>query len=122
VQEPDRRNIGRQSKCKSLSFSKLSLVNHAMTKAILFSSPFVRTLTVVVACLFVSVVMTAAMPVYLPFNQGDRIAGPTLLFPFVWLSLFLYSAMCRSIKRVWGVLALLLVSHSLLIIWALKGS
>ncbi len=93
-----------------------------MTKSLLFSSPLVRTFTVVVACLLVSVVMTAAMPVYLPFSQGDRIAGPTLLFPFVWLSLFLYSAMCESIKRVWGVLVLLLISHGLLIVWALKGS
>ncbi|MAZ87286.1 MAG: hypothetical protein CL693_06545 [Cellvibrionaceae bacterium] len=93
-----------------------------MTKEPLFSSPLVRTLTAVVGCLLVSVVMTAAMPAYLPFNQGDRIAGPTLLFPFVWLAQFFYTAMSRSIKRVWGVLVLLLISHGLLIVWALRGS
>ena len=67
-----------------------------MPKQPIFSSPFIRTLTSVVACLLVSIVITAAMPAYLPFNQGDRIAGPTLMFPFIWLALFL----CRCVKRV----------------------
>lgn len=93
-----------------------------MSKEPLFSSPFVRTLTSVVACLLVSIVITAAMPAYLPFNQGDRIAGPTLMFPFIWLALFLYSVMTASILKVWSLLGILLISHAALIAWALSGS
>lgn len=93
-----------------------------MTKTPLFSSPITRTLTAVLASLLISVVITAAMPSYLPFNQGDRIAGPTLLFPFIWLLLFLYSVMANSLLRVWSVFALLLISHLGLIAYALMGS
>jgi len=93
-----------------------------MKNPILFSSPVYRTLTAVAACLLLSVVITAAMPAYLPLNQGDRIAGPTLLFPFIWLTLFIYSAMAKSLLRVWSVFAVLLISHLGLIAWVLKGS
>ncbi|MGH1370818.1 MAG: hypothetical protein ACRBBW_02200 [Cellvibrionaceae bacterium] len=97
------------------------IINKKMKKAPLFSSPITRTLTTVLASLLISVVITAAMPVYLPFNQGDRIAGPTLLFPFLWLGLFVYSATAVSMTRVWTVLGCLLVSHLGLIAWALTG-
>ncbi len=92
-----------------------------MTKTPLFSSPITRTLTAIFASLVISVVITAAMPTYLPFNQGDRIAGPTLLFPFLWLGLFVYSATAVSMRKVWGILGVLLLSHLGLIAWALKG-
>lgn len=93
-----------------------------MKKVPLFSSPITRTTTAVFASLLISVVITAAMPTYLPLNQGDRIAGPTLLFPFLWLTLFIYSATANSMAKVWAVLGILLLSHLGLIAWALKGS
>lgn len=93
-----------------------------MTKTPIFSSPITRTLTVIFAGLLISVVITAAMPSYLPLNQGDRIAGPTLLFPFIWLALFLYGAMAKSLLRVWSIFASLLISHLGLIAYALMGN
>jgi len=93
-----------------------------MTKPPLFSHSFLRVLTAVLGCLLVSVVIVAAMPTYLPFELGNRIAGPSLLFPFLWLALFLYSVIASSLLRVWSLLGVLLVSHIGLIVWALYGS
>ena len=79
-------------------------------------------LTAVIAGGYWSFVITVSMRAYLPLHHGDRIAGSTLLLPFIWWTLFLYSTMAKSLLRVWSVFSVLLISHLGLIAWVLKGS
>ena len=81
----------------------------------LFSSPKSRTFACVLGSLVAALVVTAGMPVYLPFSQTDNIGLPILLFPVTWLLLFLYGAMCQRVWRAWFLFAVLAVGHATLI-------
>jgi len=87
----------------------------------LFSAKKSRLLAATLGVLLTSTLVTAALPAYLPFSQGDTIAGPILLFPFTWVALFLFSLITTSIQRVWGGLSLLSLSHGLIIFLALSS-
>jgi hypothetical protein len=68
-----------------------------------------------------SVVVIPGMTTYLPFSASDQIAIPILLFPFIWLSLFVYSYLSEKSWHVWVVMLLLALSHSALCVIALVG-
>ena len=68
-----------------------------------------------------SVIIIPGMTTYLPFSIGDQIAVPILLFPFIWLGLFLYSYLAEKIWHVWLVLLVLALSHAGLSFLALTG-
>ena len=55
----------------------------------LFPSPKSRVLAATIGVLLAAVIITAAMPVYLPLPQASRVAMPIVLFPITWLLLFL---------------------------------
>lgn len=88
----------------------------------LFTSRASRIFAAIIGVLVTSTILTAAMPAYLPFAQGDTIAGPILLFPLTWVALFLFSLITTNIWRVWGMLGLLSLSHALIIYFALTAS
>jgi hypothetical protein len=87
----------------------------------LFSAKKSRLLASLVGVMIASTVLTAAMPAYLPFSQGDTIAGPILLFPITWVVLFLFSLITTSIARVWTVLGVITLSHAAIIYFALNS-
>ncbi len=88
----------------------------------LFSARKSRLFACTFGALAISTILTAAMPAYLPFDQGDSIAGPILLFPFTWLALFLFSLITSNIWHVWSGLAVLGSSHALIIYLAINPS
>ncbi len=91
-------------------------------EATLFSAKGSRLFAATIGVLIASTVLTAAMPAYLPFSLGDTIAGPILLFPFTWVTLFFFTMISSSIWRVWLGLGLLTGSHALIIYFALNAA
>ncbi|MBT0585981.1 hypothetical protein KIU71_06115 [Alteromonas sp. SM 2104] len=70
--------------------------------------------------LLTATVMIPGMTTYLPLSAADKIGIPIFLFPFIWVGLFLYSYMANKSRHAWAVLTLLLVSHLVLCILALR--
>ena len=83
----------------------------------LFYEPVQRTLAVIVGALVVSILISMALPLYLPFSLLSSIGTANLLFPLVWLVLFFYCAICVSMLRVWLVLGVLAISHSIIMVY-----
>ena len=81
----------------------------------LFSSPKNRVFAATVGVLLAAVIVTAAMPVYLPLPQASRVAMPIVLFPVTWLLLFLWVLFARSMWRAWLVLTGITIVHAGLI-------
>ena len=86
----------------------------------LFPNPVSRTIATTVGILVVAVVMTAAIPVYLPINEASAIALPIILFPATWLLLFLWAAFQPSMLKVWGGLGALFTAHLAIILTSLS--
>lgn len=86
----------------------------------LFQPLVSRLLAATLGTVVASTVFTAALPAYLPFSQGDSIAGPILLFPFIWVALFLFTLVTNNIGKVWGGLGALTASHLLIIYLVLQ--
>lgn len=80
-----------------------------------------RTFAAIVLTLITSVVMIPGLSTYLPFNQTDAIGLPTLLFPFIWTGLFIYSYMAKSVKQVYVVMLALITVHVACSYLALTG-
>ena len=70
--------------------------------------------------LLCSMIIVAAMPVYLPIGQTDAIGLPILAFPFLWSALFLHSYIAQKLKYAFLMQGLLIVSHSYFIYSALR--
>ena len=70
-----------------------------------FSRPRIRLFCAVILSLTTATILIPGMTVYLPFNKADQIAMPTLLFPFIWCALVIYSYMA---KKWWQPLVLML--------------
>ncbi len=70
--------------------------------------------------LITTVVMIPGMTTYLPFNKIDTIALPILLFPFIWVGLFIYCFIAKRIWHLWLVLLGLASLHVLLSFLALR--
>lgn len=87
-----------------------------------FSAIRRRHLIACVLALLTAVVMIPGMTTYLPFDVSDRILLPIMLFPLLWLGLFLYAYLA---ERVWHPTVLMLVlvmSHAGLCYQALSGT
>ncbi len=93
----------------------------ADTSKAVFSNPMSRTLAATLGVLLTCIFVISAMPTYLPFSQSDTIALPTILFPLIWLTLFLYVCFCQKIWHAWLVLLVLSSSHILLIFLQLQA-
>jgi uncharacterized RDD family membrane protein YckC len=81
-------------------------------KSRLFASLFLVLIT--------SVVMIPGMTTYLPLNTIDTIAIPILLFPFIWVGLFIYCYLAKKAWQVWAVLLGLIAIHIALSVLALR--
>lgn len=92
------------------------------SKAPLFEAPIARTLGATLGALVTAVVVTAGMPLYLPLSQADSIGIPILLFPFTWIALFLYCALCRQVSRAWLLMLAATLAHGVLIYFSLRGA
>lgn len=68
-----------------------------------------------------SIIMIPGMATYLPFHQNDAIGIPTLLFPFIWVGLFIYCFLDNSIKRILLVVTLLMFINIICIYVALAN-
>jgi hypothetical protein len=81
----------------------------------LFTSLWQRILASTIGVLFVTTLLVAAMPAYLPFGPIDAIGLPIMLFPFFWVGFFLYCFLAKTVWRVWGALALTAALHAYVI-------
>ena len=86
-----------------------------MSEERLFPAPKSRTLAATLGVLVTAVLMTAAMPAYLPIGLANSIVLPIVLFPVTWLLLFLWVLFDRSMIRAWLVLVGLALGHAALI-------
>jgi len=77
----------------------------------LFTSVRQRILAATLGVLFVTILLVAAMPAYLPVGTTDAIGLPIMLFPIFWVGFFLYCFLAKSIWRVWGVLSVVALLH-----------
>lgn len=92
-----------------------------MSEGPLFTAPTSRVLAATVGVLLCAIIVTAALPAYLPFNQANNIALPIILFPVTWLGLFLWVLFARSMLRAWLALAILAIIHAGIIAAGLLG-
>jgi hypothetical protein len=81
----------------------------------IFTSPVSRALAAIFGALIAAVMVTAGMPLYLPFSQTDNMGLPILLFPLVWFIFFLYSVMSRRVFHVLSLFLCISLLHALLI-------
>ena len=81
----------------------------------LFPAPRSRTIAATLGVLVTAVLITAAMPAYLPIGLANSIVLPIILFPVTWLLLFLWVLFDRSMVRAWLVLIALALAHATLI-------
>lgn len=76
------------------------------------------------ACVMALVTATVTIPgmtTYLPLSAADQILIPILLFPLIWLGLFLYAYLAKQAYRPWLLMALLFASHAWLSYQAIWG-
>lgn len=86
-----------------------------------FDSRLTRNLTGIGLAFITAVVMIPGMTTYLPFYLADRIAVPILLFPFIWLGLFLYAYLARRAYHAVLLMLALTFIHGTLSYLALTG-
>lgn len=91
------------------------------TRESVFNALKSRNFSGILMAFITSVIVIPGMTTYLPFSASDQIAIPILLFPFIWLGLFLYSYLSEKSWHVWVVMLLLALSHSALSAIALIG-
>lgn len=79
-----------------------------------------RNFAAILVSLLAAIIMIPGLSTYLPLGLTDRIGIPIFLFPFIWVALFLYSYMAKSVLRVWLLLGGIILSHALLSFLALQ--
>ncbi|RYV01688.1 hypothetical protein SOPP22_15100 [Shewanella sp. OPT22] len=92
-----------------------------MTKKRTFSALKRRNLMAMFLALMTATVMIPGMTTYLPFEMEQQILVPILLFPFLWVGLFIYSYMAEKAWQPLIVMITLCISHILLSYFALSG-
>lgn len=91
------------------------------TRESVFNSLKSRNIAGIIMAFICAVIIIPGMTTYLPFNISDQIAIPILLFPFIWLGLFLYSYLAEKSWQAWLVMLVLATSHAGLSFFALNG-
>lgn len=91
------------------------------SKKPLFTSPKSRAFASTLGVLLTGLIVTAGMPLYLPFGQADNLALPVIGFPIIWFCLFLIVLFIEKIWKVWLLLFVLSVVHATIIYLALAG-
>ena len=87
-----------------------------MPKETLFPRPVSRVTAATLGVLVTAVMVTTAMPSYLPLDQASSVVLPIVLFPATWLALFLWVLFESKMWRAWVGLVVLSVSHLALIL------
>ena len=82
-----------------------------MAEGTLFTRPISRVLAATVGVLLTAVVVTTAMPSYLPVGQANSVVMPIILFPVTWLLLFFWVLFESRMWRAWAGLVVLFVAH-----------
>lgn len=82
-----------------------------MAEGALFTRPISRVFAATVGVLLTAVVVTTAMPAYLPIGQASSIVVPIILFPVTWLLLFFWVLFERRMWRAWTGLVVLFAVH-----------
>lgn len=94
--------------------------NEHSTRTSVFSALKSRNFAGILMAFITSVIIIPGMTTYLPLSQGDTIAIPILLFPFIWSGLFLYSYLAKNAWHPWLFMLLLTISHAALSVLALQ--
>ncbi len=73
--------------------------------------------------LIVSVVVMAAMSLWLPPGKADvdHLVFPVVLFPLIWACLFFYAVLDDRIKRAWLVFLILFIVNSTAVVASIMG-
>ena len=74
----------------------------------------------IVLVLITALTMIPGMTTYLPFGEIDTIAIPILLFPFIWVGLFIYCYLADKAWHIWVVLLCIAAVHVALSVLALR--
>lgn len=75
------------------------------------------------ATLIVSIIIMAAMSLWLPEGQGkiNHVVFPVVLFPLIWAAVFFYVVLGKNIKRVGTVMLALFVLNGLPVLASIMG-
>ncbi|TMP29039.1 hypothetical protein CWB99_09720 [Pseudoalteromonas rubra] len=76
-----------------------------------FSAAKRRNFMAAVLALLTATVMIPGMTTYLPFELEQKILVPILLFPLIWVGLFIYCYMANKAWQPLVVMLILLISH-----------
>ncbi|MDO6462977.1 hypothetical protein [Pseudoalteromonas carrageenovora] len=57
--------------------------------------------------------------IFLPFHMNEQILLPIMLFPIIWVGLFMYAYLAEHVWQPFAVMLLLSISHGLLSLLAL---
>ncbi|MEO1204505.1 MAG: DUF3649 domain-containing protein [Pseudomonadota bacterium] len=82
-----------------------------MSEERLFSHPVSRVIAATIGVLLTAVLVTTAMPSYLPLEQANSVVMPIILFPVTWLLLLLWVLFEQKLWRAWVGLVLLSALH-----------
>jgi len=72
-----------------------------------------------VVALITAVIIIPGMTTYLPFHMNEQILLPIMLFPIIWVGLFMYAYLAEHVWQPFAVMLLLSISHGLLSLLAL---
>jgi len=67
-----------------------------------------------VVALITAVIIIPGMTTYLPFHMNEQILLPIMLFPIIWVGLFMYAYLAEHVWQPFAVMLLLSISHGLL--------
>ena len=87
-----------------------------MAEERLFPRPVSRVLAATLGVLLTAVLVTTAMPSYLPAGEANSVVMPIVLFPVTWLLLFFWVLFETRMWRAWVGLAVLSVANLALIL------
>lgn len=87
-----------------------------------FTATVRRHLLACFLALVTAIVMIPGMTTYIPFAISEKIILPLMLFPFIWVALFIYAYMAKNIWHPFLLMLFLIIVHVLLSYLALTGS
>ena len=86
-----------------------------MVEEELFTAPKSRTWAATIGALLAAILITAAMPVWLPLSDANRIVLPIVFFPLTWLAVFFWVVFAKSMLRTWAIIITLIVGNAVLV-------
>lgn len=104
-----------------MSTAKSIIAPSTKAKSATFTHLGLRHIAACLMALLTATITIPGMTTYLTASAADQIIVPILLFPLIWLGLFMYSYLAKQAYRPWLLMLLLILSHAWLSYSAIWG-